>query len=174
MVDHWFERKHQPMPLPERLQNCKIISHRGEHDNHNIFENTIQAFDAAKDTDIWGLEFDVHWTRDLLPVVIHDPDTGRVFGQKASIRQLNRSELLAAFPLIPTLEDVIQIYGKKLHLLVELKAEVHINPVHINRVLADIFHPLEPGEDYHVISMDSEMLEHIQWVPPQTLLPIGN
>ena len=173
LVDHWFERKHQPMPLPERLQNCKIISHRGEHDNLNIFENTLQAFDAAKDTGIWGLEFDVHWTRDLQPVVTHDPDTGRVFGRKARICQLTRSELLTAFPLIPTLEDVIQIYGKKLHLLVELKAEVHTNPVRMNRVLADVFHPLEPGEDFHVISMDPEMLEHVHWVPPPILLPVA-
>ncbi len=173
VVDHWFAHRRQPMPPPERLKNCKIISHRGEHDNRNIFENTRQAFDVIKNNGIWGLEFDVRWTKDLQPVVIHDTDTGRVFGQKAVICQLTRSELIADFPLIPTLEEIIQIYGKKLHLLIELKAEVHVNPVHMNRALADILDPLEPDKDFHIISLAPEMLEYITCVPPQTLLPVA-
>jgi glycerophosphoryl diester phosphodiesterase len=112
VVDHWFEYQQQPIPLP-----------------------TLQAFDVVKDIGIWGLEFDVRWTKDRQPVVIHDKDTGRVFGQKATISQLTKSELISDFPLIPALEDVIQTYGKKLHLLIELKAEGHTNPLHQNRVL---------------------------------------
>ena len=173
VVDHWFERMPQPTPLPERLQNCKIISHRGEHDNQNIFENTLRAFDIVKNSGIWGLEFDVRWTRDRQPVVFHDPDTGRVFDQNVRISQLTRSELSAAFPLIPALEDVIQTYGKKLHLLVELKSETHVKPAYMDRVLADICRPLEPGEDFHIISMAPEMLQHIKSVPSQTLLPVA-
>ena len=173
VVDHWFEHQWQPISLPERLENCKIISHRGEHDNRHIFENTLQAFDVVKNNGIWGLEFDVRWTQDLQPVVIHDKDTERVFGQKATICQLTKSELISNFPLIPGLEDVIQTYGKKLHLLVELKAEVHTNPVHMNRVLADLLRPLEPGKDFHIISMAPEMLDTIKFVPTQTLLPVA-
>jgi len=173
VVDLWFAHRRQSMPLPERLENCKIISHRGEHDNRNIFENTLQAFDVVKDNGIWGLEFDVRWTKDLQPVVFHDKDTGRVFGQKAAICQLTKSELISDFPLIPALEDVLQIYGKKLHLLVELKAEVHTSPVHMNRVLADLFASLEPGHDFHIITLAPEMLETIKFVPSQTLLPVA-
>jgi glycerophosphoryl diester phosphodiesterase len=173
VVDHWFERQQQPIPLPKRLEKCKIISHRGEHDNRIIFENTLQAFDVAKDNGIWGLEFDVRWTKDLQPVVIHDKDTGRVFGEKVAICQLTKPELISDFPLIPALEDVIHNYGKKLHLLVELKAEVCSKPVHMNRVLADSFSTLEPGKDFHIISMAPEMLDTIKFVPSQTLLPVA-
>jgi glycerophosphoryl diester phosphodiesterase len=173
VVDHWFAHKRQAMPLLERLENCKIISHRGEHDNRHIFENTLQAFDVVKNNGIWGLEFDVRWTKDRQPVVIHDIDTGRVFGQKVTIRQLTKSELISDFPLIPALEDVIQTYGKKLHLLVELKTEAHANHVHQNRVLADLFSPLEPGIDFHIISMAPEVLDTINFVPTTTLLPVA-
>ena len=173
VVDHWFAHRPQPMPLPQRLENCKIISHRGVYDNRNIFENTLQAFDVVKENGIWGLEFDVRWTKDLQPVVIHDKDTGRVFGQKAAICQLTRSELISKFPLVPALDDVIQTYGKKLHLLVELKAEIHTSPVHMNRVLADVLRPLEPGKDFHIISMAPEMLDTIKFLPSQTLLPVA-
>jgi glycerophosphoryl diester phosphodiesterase len=173
VVDHWSKHQRQPVPLPERLENCKIISHRGEHDNRNIFENTLQAFDVVKDNGIWGLEFDVRWTKDLQPVVFHDKDTGRVFGQKAAICQLTKSELISEFPLIPALEDLLQTYGKKLHLLVELKAEVHTSPVYMNRVLADLFSPLEPGKDFHIITLAPEMLDTIKFVPSQTLLPVA-
>ena len=173
VVDHWIAYRRQPLPPPERLQNCKIISHRGEHDNRSIFENTLQAFDVVKTNGIWGLEFDVRWTKDLQPVVIHDKDTGRVFGQKTAICQLTKSDVKSDFPLIPTLEDVIQSYGKKLHLLVELKTEVHTGPVHMNRVLGDYFSPLEPGQDFHIISMAPEILDDITFVPSQTLLPVA-
>ena len=173
VVDHWFKYRPQPKSLPEHLENCKIVSHRGEHDNRNIFENTRQAFDVVNANGIWGLEFDVRWTKDLQPVVNHDKDTGRVFGQKALISQLTKSELISNFPLIPPLEDIIQIYGKKLHLFIELKTDVHIDPDYINRALAGFLDPLEPGEDFHFISLNPEMLIPIKFVPSQTLLPIA-
>ena len=37
----------QKTPSKEDLKNCKIISHRGQHDNIKVFENTLTAFDNA-------------------------------------------------------------------------------------------------------------------------------
>ena len=37
----------QPEPALSDLQNCKIVSHRGEHDNKSIRENTLAAFEKA-------------------------------------------------------------------------------------------------------------------------------
>ena len=60
----------QQTPTLEKLGQCKIISHRGQHDNQEIFENTLTAFDHALETDgIWGIELDFRWTKDLYPVV---------------------------------------------------------------------------------------------------------
>ena len=81
LIDWAFSRRPRPHPGIERLQSCRIISHRGEHDNRRVFENTLVAFDAAVAQGVWGIEFDLRWTRDLAPVVIHDADLRRLFGR---------------------------------------------------------------------------------------------
>jgi glycerophosphoryl diester phosphodiesterase len=173
MVDHLCELRSQPVPEQSRLKNCKIISHRGDHDNRKIFENTLDAFDIIKDHGVWGIEFDVRWTRDLQPVVFHDKDTRRVSGTRMKICQLTQLQLNQHFPLIPSLEQVIQRYGKKLHLMVEIKAEVYPDPVYQKQVLADLFSPLEPVKDFHLISMVPEMFDLINFAPAPTFLPIA-
>ena len=54
-----------PRRVPSRaaLQQCKIISHRGENDNREILENTLPAFAAARKAGVWGIECDIRWTR---------------------------------------------------------------------------------------------------------------
>lgn len=173
IVDHLCELRSQPIPKKSRLQNCKIISHRGEHDNRSIFENTIEAFDIAKDHGLWGIEFDVRWTRDLKPVVFHDKDTRRLFASRTKICELTWSRLNTHFPQIPSLEEVIQRYGKKLHLMIEIKAEVYPDPVYQRQVLTELFSPLEPFKDFHLISLAPEMFDLINFLPPPSYLPIA-
>ena len=57
-----------PQPVPEQraLRSCKIISHRGEHDNVLVFENTLAAFEQARANGVWGVECDIRWTADLV------------------------------------------------------------------------------------------------------------
>ena len=62
-VDLWFRWIPRMRPSRAALEACKIVSHRGEHDNRRVFENTLAAFDAAAAAGCWGLEFDVRWTR---------------------------------------------------------------------------------------------------------------
>ena len=126
----------QEMPSLDNLRKCKIISHRGQHDNKEILENTLNAFDIALNTKgIWGIEFDIRWTKDLFPVVFHDPDLLRLYGSKILISETKRSELKILFPQIPTLKDVVQRYGGKLHLMVEAKEELNIQPEKQNKIL---------------------------------------
>jgi glycerophosphoryl diester phosphodiesterase len=59
-----------------------IIAHRGA----SAFapENTLAAFQLAKDAGAEGVEFDVHLARDGVPVVVHDEDLRRTdFGPSA-------------------------------------------------------------------------------------------
>ena len=93
ILDRFYARWPQAVPGRDRLRRCKIISHRGDYDNRDIFENTIAAFDRAKRQGVWGIEFDLRWTRDLNPVVIHDGDLHRVFGLDFSIGQVTLKEL---------------------------------------------------------------------------------
>ncbi|MBC8257792.1 MAG: glycerophosphodiester phosphodiesterase [SAR324 cluster bacterium] len=155
----------QQAPTFEKLDNCKIISHRGQHDNRDVYENTLTAFDCALETDgIWGIELDFRWTKDLYPVVYHDPDLERLFGSKTRISEITLTELKQRFPLIPTLEEVLNSYGGKLHLMVEAKEEHYPQPEKQNSILNDLFSHLQPIKDFHLISLVPEMLELANFV----------
>ena len=87
-IDLFYAKWPQPPPHKDRLKHCKIISHRGEHDNKDIFENTLSAFDQARDAGVGGIEFDLRWTKDLHPVVFHDTHLQRVFGSEVELNQV--------------------------------------------------------------------------------------
>ena len=79
MTDTIFSLIPQAKPSLEKLSNCQLVSHRGERDDVTVFENTFAAFDPIVEHGIWGIELDVRWTKDLVPVVIHDTNGERVF-----------------------------------------------------------------------------------------------
>ena len=172
-IDFFFKIWPQPFPGRERLKACKIVSHRGEHDNRRVFENTLQAFEQAHAQGIWGIEFDIRWTRDVHPVVIHDPDLDRVFGLNLKVRELTRKELKSRCPQVPSLSEVIAKFGRKLHFMVEIKTETYPDPILQNEILGDLFAPLAPQRDYHVMSLDPAMLDLIAFVPAGTMIPIA-
>jgi len=171
--DLFFAKWPQPCPGKERLRQCKIVSHRGEHDNRQVMENTMEAFDRVKAAGVWGVEFDIRWTRDFHPVVFHDPDTMRMFGVNRKIRDMTLAELQSAFPRIPSLADVIGRFGQALHLMVEVKAETYPDPARQNRVLEKLFSGLTPGADFHLLSLAPEMFRLIDFVPASIFLPIA-
>ena len=173
IIDGFFAVWPQPVPGSQRLEQCKIVSHRGEYDNRTVFENTLPAFDRACDAGVWGLEFDIRWTKDLHPVVIHDPDPMRVFNVDLKIGDVKLEVLRAHCPQIPTLSEVIQNYGRKLHLMVEIKAEPYSDPERQNQTLQNCFANLKPRTDYHLISLAPEMFDLITFVPATTFVPIA-
>ena len=173
MLDQFYARWPQTMPTEERLKHCKIIAHRGDYDNLDVFENTVAAFDRAAAGGVWGVEFDLRWTKDLHPVVVHDPDLKRVFRIDSMIIKLTRSELESCCPAVPTLAEVVEKYGKKLHLMIEIKSETYPNPEMQNRALKDCFSYLEPRQDYHLMSLTPPMFDLIYFALPSTFIPIA-
>jgi len=171
VVDFFYSHLSQPIPDKELLKQCKIVSHRGEHDNKTVFENTISAFDRVKKAGVWGIEFDIRWTKDLQPVVFHDTNLQRVFKPDIEVNKVTLAELKEHCNLIPSLSQVIQKYSKSLHLMVEIKEEVYPDPVYQNNVLKDLFDPLTPQVDFHFISLRPEMFSLINFVPSTTFLP---
>ena len=174
ILDRFYGRWPQTVPDRDRLRHCKIISHRGDYDNRNIFENTLAAFDRAKDHGIWGIEFDIRWTKDLIPVVSHDADLLRVFGLDLPIQQVTLTELKSRCPRVPSLAEMIQKYGKKIHLMIEIKAEHYPDPAGQNRILGELLSPLAPEKDYHLLTMKPEMFNLIECVPRSALLPVAH
>jgi glycerophosphoryl diester phosphodiesterase len=173
LVDGLYTIRPQPFPGLARLQDCKIISHRGEYDKHAVFENTLSAFDRARDKGVWGIELDIRWTQDLQPVVIHDPNLRRVFNLDLRIKDVGLDELKRQCPQVPSLQEVIQRYGKRLHLMVEIKAEHYPDPLRQNRVLQELFSPLEPHADYHLLSLTPVMFKLIDFVPASAFIPVA-
>jgi glycerophosphoryl diester phosphodiesterase len=173
VLDHFYARWPQTVPAEERLRHCKIIAHRGDHDNQVVFENTVAAFDRASAGGVWGIEFDLRWTKDLYPVVLHDANLRRVFGTDFDIHQATLSELKTECPLVPSLAELIPRYGKKMHLMVEIKAEVYPDPARQNRILEELFSPLQPVKDYHLLTMTPQMFNLIDCVPRNAFLPVA-
>ncbi len=174
MLDQFYARWPQTMPSEERLRRCKIISHRGDYDNQGIFENTVAAFDRACAGGVWGIEFDLRWTKDLHPVVVHDANLRRVFGTDFDLHQYTLMELKSACPSVPSLAELIPRYGPKMHLMIEIKAEVYPEPAHQNRVLKELLSPLQPMRDYHLLTLTPQMFNVIDCVPRNAFLPVAH
>jgi glycerophosphoryl diester phosphodiesterase len=172
-IDFIFMHWPQHSPEPDKLRACKIVSHRGEHDNISVYENTIAAFDSALEQGTWGIEFDVRWTRDLLPVVAHDPDLRRVFGIEITIAEVEFDKLRSLCPQVPLLSEVVAQYGQKMHFMIELKAVSYPDPARQNAIFKDCFSSLQPGTDYHLMSLAPEMFDLITFVPAATFIPIA-
>jgi len=173
VIDGFYALRPQPQPGLAQLKNCKIVSHRGEYDNRNVFENTLRAFDGALAAGIWGVEFDIRWTKDLQPVVIHDPDLKRVFGLDINVARVALEALRSECPEVPLLPEVIHKYGKKMHLMVELKAENYPAPAQQNQILQECFSGLKPRTDYHLISLTPQMFDLVTFVPPSAFIPVA-
>ncbi len=173
LVDSVSARVPQPLPDAGRLDACKLISHRGEHDNRRVFENTMAAFDAAAASGVWGIELDIRWTKDLCPVVIHDPGLSRVFGLPTLVAETAAGELARQCPRVPTLAEVIARFGGRVHLMVEVKASAWHAPERQNRILAELFASLEPGRDYHFLSLEPAVFPRIRFAPAPVFIPVA-
>ena len=173
LVDRIYRRWPRPAPSPHRLKACRIVSHRGEHDNHHRFENTLPAFDASLDAGVWGIELDVRWTRDRIAVVFHDPNTRRLFNEDVGIGHMALDTIRKKFPLIPTLSEVVDRYGGRLHLMIEIKAEPDsVHSIQIRRMKKQLQH-LAPEKDFHLMSLHPDMFGHFCFLPARVFVPIA-
>src|SRR5690349_5807424 len=88
-IDLLFAQIPQPRPSAEALAQARLVAHRGAHDGRRVLENTLEAFETACRAGAWGLEFDVRWTSDHVPVVHHDVTLERLFKQRFEIEQVS-------------------------------------------------------------------------------------
>ena len=160
-------------PPPAALADCMIVAHRGEHDNEAILENTVPAFDLAAAGGVDGIEFDVRWTADLEPVVIHDADARRVFGSDVVIAEIDFAELRARLPQIPSLAEIVARYGRRLHLMIELKRDEHGAVAARRARLEQIFVDLRPGTDFHILALAPELFDAVDFIGPRGCMPVA-
>ncbi len=112
----------------------KMIAHRGV--SHLECENTCPAFVAAGNRSYYGIETDMHMTKDGKFVVCHDSDLSRVGGgsriiEEETLEELQKIRLTCPHSgesrsdyFIPTLTDYINICKKyEKEAVLEIKGE---------------------------------------------------
>jgi len=91
-----------------------LLGHRGARASTGIPENSFASFDLALEHGCDGFEFDIRLAACGTAVVCHDPKVGKTAIARARAQQL---------PQLPRLNDVIQRYGHRAFLNIELKVK---------------------------------------------------
>lgn len=96
-----------------------LLGHRGAR--HYAPENTLAAFDLALDHGAHGFEFDVRRTRDLHAVLVHDAKLHGLVLRRHNLHQLEERCQRLHHPPPPSLEEVLDRYGRTAFLNIEVK-----------------------------------------------------
>ena len=108
---------------------AKYFAHRGLHNKHaGVPENSLKAFEKAASSG-YGIELDVHLTKDGIPVVFHDDTLDRMCARRGRISdhtlsELKSMKLLGTEERIPTLEEALRLINGRVSLIVELKMDL--------------------------------------------------
>lgn len=119
--------------LPRRALG-KLAGHDYAHRglwNSERPENSLPAFCAAVEAG-FGIELDVHLTTDNVLVVFHDDTLDRMCGvsgrpENCSLAQLRQLRLNGTDETIPTFDEVLDVVGGRVPLIVEIKADKRLN-----------------------------------------------
>lgn len=115
--------------MHQEKANIMVIAHRGGAGL--AFENTIEAFINGEKLGADAIECDVHLTKDMKLVVIHDPDLKRIAGVDEKISELNLNEIkkikIGEDGFIPTLQEVLD--STTITLIIELKSRNTTNEI---------------------------------------------
>lgn len=104
-----------------------LIAHRGLFNNNDIPENSMKAFEKAIEKN-YGIELDVHITKDKKIVVHHDDNLKRICNIDKKIKDIRYNEikkynLLSTEEKIPLLSEVLKKVNGKVPLIIEIKAD---------------------------------------------------
>lgn len=107
----------------------KYFAHRGLHDGNTgeAPENSMEAFRRAVEAG-YGMELDVHVTKDGVPVIFHDFNLERICGVDGIIEdytyaQLQEFTLCGSKERIPKLEELLHLVQGRAPLIIEIKDE---------------------------------------------------
>ena len=124
-----------------------LLGHRGARASSGVPENTFASFDLALEHGCNGIEFDVRLAASGTPVVCHDPKIGKLTVARAQASRL---------PQLPRLGKVLQRYGERAFLDIELKVQ-NLEP----KVLAAL-HEYPPRHGYVVSSFLPEVVMEME------------
>ena len=157
----------------------KIWGHRGA--SGYAPENTLSAFRLAAQMGAYGIELDVHFSKDRQVVVTHDDNVERVTNHKGNIcdmtleqlKKLDFSNHMAAFAgeTIPTLEEVLQLVEPTaMHINIELKTN-HQTPIGLEEAVQALVEKYNMQERILYSSFNHQSLQKIKEIAPH--MPCG-
>lgn len=112
-------------PLPDAFRRLPL-AHRALHDKAAGRPENSRAAILAAISAGYGIEIDVQPSKEGCAMVFHDYDLKRLTGERGPIQQraahdLGQVVLLGGDEGIPTLNEVLELVGGKVPLLIELK-----------------------------------------------------
>lgn len=146
---------HNMNPAIEKLKSIKN-THAQQPETDRLPENSYAAIKRAADLG-YGIEFDVHLTKDDVPVVFHDDTLNRICGVKGNLKdytyaQLQQFRLLGTEERIPAFADILKMVDGRVPLIIEYKVEKNADKLCriCDRILSDYkglyciesFHPM--------------------------------
>lgn len=152
-----------------------IIAHRGLSASYP--ENTLIAFQEAAKLDCWGVEFDVHLTKDNQLVVIHDESIKRTSNGTGFVKDLTLAELKTydfgswfdskfADQQVPTLAEVLEIFkDTQHHINIEIKSDIFEYPG-IEMLVANEIEAFQLKNRVIVSSFNHETIMRFQQMMP--------
>ncbi|MDC7953622.1 glycerophosphodiester phosphodiesterase [Liquorilactobacillus mali] len=148
-----------------------IFGHRGFPAKYA--ENSLEGFRYAIEHHIDGLEFDVHLTKDNIPVVLHDETVDRTTNEKGEIRSFSLSELkelkLENGESIPTLKEVLELVGTSpVQLNIELKTD-KMNYPGIEKIVLDVVKSYDLDEPVVYSSFNLDTLKRCKKIDDSQL-----
>lgn len=121
-IEHFLTSKAWPTGA---LRLPRLQAHRGYWVS-GAQENTLEAFREARKQGYVMFECDVQLSKDLVPVIFHDPDLKRIGERDVAVADLTAKELKELVNA-PTLEDVL-VESAIPHLInIELKTTSSLN-----------------------------------------------
>lgn len=170
-----------PLKTHQRVQKTeplRLISHRGAWKERGCLENTFAAFDRAKETGIWGLEFDIRFTKDDVPLIHHDASLLRTFGRPTIISNSTLSTLHHEAPDVPTLEDFCKRYENSFHIFIEIKNSAEeLTELRLHRLLTPLRETFgKELSGVHFMSFDFHVLKKLHadaGIPKRSLVSIA-
>ena len=122
-------------------------------------ENTLAAFARALELKTFGMELDVHLTRDGVPVVIHDESVERTTNGTGLVAEIAYADIrnldAGNGERIPTLQEVCDLVQGHTHLNIEVKANAAAEAV-----LREV--SMRPSLHWAISSFDWDVLRFIR------------
>ena len=105
----------------EALGRPALLAHRGLHGA--LKENSLAALAAVAGSGLDGVEFDVRFSMDGVPFILHDATLRRTYGDPRAASELSRETLSSLG--VPSLRDTLAVLPPELLLDVEVKEAPH-------------------------------------------------